>query len=190
MDFFALFNTQSNPTIATLTTCTIPAMVKKDRETKQPNPFIGRVLKRSKVNGIVGGWNYASAVNRQRLREANPQTVAEVEAVPDFEALPRSWGTRVPNSGLVQHGNKYYVELKVERSLETTYLIDGQPATDKQLEELKKFLPKKSESTRQGVEKQIILRDYALESVVGVKMNGQYFAADHSVEIDSETVAA
>lgn len=181
MDFFTLFLSQGNATIATLTALTVPAMVKKDRETKQPNPFIGRVLKRSKVNGIVGGWNYASAVNRQRIREANPQTIAEVEAVPDFEAMPRSWGTRIPNSGLVQHGNKYYVELKVERSLETTYLIDGQPATDKQLEELKKFLPKKSESSRQEVEKQIILRDYALESISHVKINGTEFSNDSEV---------
>lgn len=173
MDAISLFMNQNSATIATMETETIPDMVKKDRVTGQPNPYIGRVVKQSRVNGIVGAWNYESAVNRQRVRESDAETIAEVESIPEFVAEPRSWGERLPQTGLVKHGENYYVEIKVQRAIETTYLIDGRPATDDELEDLKRYLPKKKEGTRQQVEKPVILRDYKVESIKSVTMNGQ-----------------
>jgi len=173
MDAVTLFMNQNTATIATLETETIPDMVKKNRVTKEPNPWIGRVKKQSRVNGIVGAWNYSNAVNNQRVRESDAETVAEVEAIPEFTAEPRSWGERLPNTGLVKHGENYYVEIKVQRAIETTYMVDGQPATSEELSDIKQYLPQKKEGTRQNVENPIILRDYNVGSIKAVKINGQ-----------------
>jgi len=173
MDAVTLFMNQNSATIATLETETIPDMVKKDRITKEPNPWSGRVTKQSRVNGIVGAWNYTNSVNNQRVRESNAETVAEVEAVPEFTAEPRSWGERLPNTGLVKHGENYYVEIKVQRAIETTYMVDGRPATSEELSDIKRYLPQKTEGTRQEVEKPVILRDYKVDSIKSVRINGQ-----------------
>ena len=175
MDAVTLFKAQAIATIATIEAETVPDMVVKDRVTKVPNPYLGRVKKVSRVNGIVGGWNYTNSVNNQRIRESNAQTVEEVEAVPEFEALPRAWGERLPKTGLVQYKENFYVEVKVQNSLETEYFIDGVPATPEQVEELKKYFPKKTEGARQQVEKPVILRDYAVENIKSVKMHGTLY---------------
>jgi len=165
----------NKPLIVTLLTDVEPEMVKKDRETKEPNPFLGRVRKASRVNGIIGAWNYTNSVNNQRVRESDAETVEEVEAVPTFEALPRTWGERLTGTALVHHKGQHYVEIKVERAIETVYMVDGREATEAEVEQIKRYLPKKTEGARQEVEKVIVLRDYKLESIKGLRVHGEQF---------------
>ena len=68
---------------------------------------LGTVFKVAVVNGIIS-WQYTAAVNRQRTREGKR---------PNFEALERAWGERLPNSPLVEYNGNFYLELKVERSI-------------------------------------------------------------------------
>ena len=68
MDAVTLFKAQAIATIATIEAETVPDMVVKDRVTKVPNPYLGRVKKVSRVNGIVGGWNYTNSVDRKSTR--------------------------------------------------------------------------------------------------------------------------
>jgi len=164
------------PLIATLLTDVEPEMVKKDRETKEPNPYLGRVRKQSRVNGIIGAWNYTNAVNNQRMRESDAETVEEVEAVPIFEALPRAWGERLTGTALVHHKGQYYVEVKVERAIETVYMIDGRPASEAEVEAIRRYLPKReNEGQRQEVEKIVVLRDYKLDSIKAVRVGGEQY---------------
>lgn len=166
----------NRPLIATLLTDVEPGMVKKDRDTKEPNPYLGRVRKRSRVNGVIGAWNYGNAVNNQRVRESDAQTVEEVEAVPEFVPLPRAWGERLTGTALVHHKGQHYVEVKVERAIETVYVIDGEEATPEQIADLRRFLDKRdNEGQRQEVEKVIILRDYKLDSIKGVRVHGEQY---------------
>lgn len=160
----ALTTTALVEVLATVKGATFATLITETdaRLKKTGNPF-GPVRKVSRVN-VCLGFQYESAVNRQRTREG---TVA------DFEAAPRQWGTRLPGSMLVEHKGKLYLETKVERSLGCVYL----DASGKELtaEQVAPFLPARSESTRQETEKEILVRDYALESLRSVSFGGEQY---------------
>lgn len=127
---------------------------------KTGNPF-GHVIKVSRVN-VTLGFQYAGSVNRQRVRE---------DSTPDFVAMPRQWGERSEASPLlIQHKGKLYLETKVERSISHVYMTEmGEILSDEQVEP---FLPARSAS-RQEVEKEILVRDYAIESITGISFQGE-----------------
>ena len=132
---------------------------------KTNNPYFGKVFKVSRVNGMLN-WIYQNAVNRQRTREGN-------EA--DFEVKPRHWGTRTPHTPFVTHVKddvqKLYLELKVERSLEHSYVDDAGNLFDKA--KIAEFLPAtKDEGQAQGLDKAVILRDYDIENVTAIAVDG------------------
>lgn len=128
---------------------------------KTGNPFIGKVKKVSHVNGLIN-WIYSNAVNRQRERE---------EKVPDFVPLRRSWGERLRGRPFVAHKGRLYLEVKVQKSIKHEYFIDGKPATEQEQEEIKSFLSKKEEGTRQQLDNPVILRDYKLENIKQVSID-------------------
>lgn len=150
-----LLGTVKGATFATLITET------DARLKKTGNPF-GDVRKVSRVN-VTLGFQYENAVNRQRTREGTDA---------DFEAAPRQWGERI-SPMLIGHKGKTYLETKVERSLGYTYL----DATGKELtpEEIAPYLPAKSANSRQETEKEILVRDYALESIRSLSMGGEQY---------------
>ena len=126
---------------------------------KTGNPF-GNVEKVSRVN-VCLGFQYEKAVNRQRAREGT-------EA--DFEAVPRQWGEKI-SPMFIAHKGKIYLETKVERSLSTTYLDSkGQEIPS---EAVKPFLPARAESSRQETEKEILVRDYAMDSILSLSFRGE-----------------
>lgn len=127
---------------------------------KTGNPFLG-TKKKSVVNGLAN-FIYENSVNRQRKREG---------LEPDFEAEPRRWGTRLRGTPLVEHNGRYYLELKVEKTQNPTYWFDGKEIKK---EELEAFMSEHSEGN-QGVEKPVVLRDYKLENIRKVRMDGQEY---------------
>ena len=166
----------------TITARTEPKMVKKHRETGEPNPYIG-TRKISKVNGMVN-WCYGQSVNNQRIREGNSE---------HFFPEPRKWGQRrcidaegqpvydrtasVRLSPFVDHKQAIYLELKVQNALEHRYEApDGTVLTD---EQVAPYLPIKREG-RQGVEREVILRDYTLDkdgmcNILSITMGGETY---------------
>jgi len=144
-------------TFVGLITETVPQMRKTN------NPWHGRVTKRSEVNGAIG-WIYGNSVNYQREREG-------LES--DFTAFPRTWGTRVAGTPLVEHKGKTYLELKVESTREPIYYLDDGSEID--VEKLRVFFPKQKKSARQEVEKEIILRDYSLVNIKEIAIDKNRF---------------
>lgn len=155
----------SRPTVCTLYTETEPAMVKKHRVTKEPNPYLGLVHKRATVNGMIGTWNYSRSVNRQRVLE---------EKEPDFVAFPRKWGNRLTGTALVEHNEQYYVEIKIERVLSVEYTILGQVASEEDTRAIKQYLSDQSDD-RQGLDDPITIRDYKLSSVKAIRVGGELY---------------
>lgn len=152
----ALLTSVKGATFATLITET------DARLKKTGNPF-GPVRKVSRVN-VCLGFQYESAVNRQRTREGT-------EA--DFEAAPRQWGQRQPGTMFVEHKGKLYLETKVEKSLSHIFMdANGKELTP---EEIAPYLPARSESSRQETDKEIIVRDYALESIRSLALKGETY---------------
>lgn len=147
-------------TIVTIVTRTEPDM------RKTGNPFVGRVVKVSRVNGMLG-FNYSNSVNRQLEREGE---------VADFVAQPRKWGNRIEGTPLVEHKGNYYVEMKVEKSLGHRFeWTDGTILDDKAIENMKVFMPIKSSSSSQGTDKEIILRDYKVASIIAITYRGHCY---------------
>lgn len=128
---------------------------------KTGNPF-GKVVKLSRVN-VTLGFQYAAAVNRQRARE---------DSATDFEARDRQWGERIAGTVLVMHKDRLYLETKVEKSLSHQYFTEsGKPLSDA---DVAPFLPSRGKS-RQNVAREIIVRDYALDSIRVIVTGGKTF---------------
>jgi hypothetical protein len=139
----------------------------KDRELKAPktNGTSGRIAKSGKTM-VVFNHTYGSSVNRQRLREGRAA---------DFQPNQRKWGERIEGTTLVYHKGRHYLEVKVERALQTQWWLDGKPVD---LETVKPYLSKKSwgnEDTaeHQGTAKAVILRDFDVDNIHYVNAMGE-----------------
>ena len=144
---------------------TIVARTELDKKMRKTgNPLIGKgFTKVSRVNGMIG-WHYANAVNNQRKREG-------LEA--DFVVQPRKWGTRIEGTPLVEHKGAFYLELKVEKSLGHRYEdSDGNEIDDNTVSKIKSFLPVKKQAATQQTEKEIVLRDYKLDTILSITYRG------------------
>jgi hypothetical protein len=150
--------------ICTIVAKTVPPMWKTN------NPFIAAgisVHKLARVNVLAGRVDYQNSVNRQREREGHPD---------QFLSVARTWGKRDRSGPFVlKDGEIHSVELKVQRVLESMYTVDNVAATPKQVETIKSFLPVKGESARQELNNPVILRDYKLESLIQIHVDGKAY---------------
>jgi hypothetical protein len=145
---------------ASVVTVTSPAMNKKVNG--EANPFYGRVKKRT-YRSVMIGFRYENSVNNQRDRE---------EKDVDFVALPRKWGVHIDGTPLIEHKGKYYLECKVEKVIESVYLLDGELADDEVVEP---YLAPRSASSRQNLDKEVVLIDVSLENIEVIVMGGDTY---------------
>jgi hypothetical protein len=151
-------------TAVTIVTRTEPEM------RKTGNPFLGNVFKVSRVNGMIG-FNYANSVNNQLNRE---------DKNADFIASPRKWGNRLPRTPIVEHKGNLYLEMKVEKSLGHRYEdASGIPLDDATMLQVSSFLPNRPKAQSQGTDKEIILRDYKLASILSITYRGTCYLVTH-----------
>ena len=156
-DFVAMLHAIRGATIVSFIASTEPKL-------KAGNPFPG-LRKVSRVNGVLN-FNYEKAVNRQRDREG---------MVADFVAEPRKWGVRVEGAPIVTHNGKFYVEAKIERSEVMGYIMPDLSMVDEH--EVLKWLPNRH-GGRQGVEKAVVLRDFAVENIRSMRTKGNEYVID------------
>jgi hypothetical protein len=158
----------------TLVTATTPKMNLRHRETKAPNPFLGkRVLRTANRHGILGA-SYEQAVNNQRVREEHPQG-GEFKA----ESLWNGAGEHVEGSrNLVRHktSGKIYVVFYPHREgsvMEDTWTVDG---TEISQDALVPYLPPVSDgSKRQETERAVAWRTIAIDNVIQITVHGETF---------------
>ena len=134
-------------------TRTRPALTKKNRTTKEPTNFVVEI--RSRFTASLG-VNYEKEVND--LRES--QGLAR-----DFEAQKPSGKHYVNGTNWLMEADKtpgkFYAALSRFEGRETTYLIDGVPATPEQVQDLKaNYLPKP------GAPSPVEWRTYSIDSIV------------------------
>jgi hypothetical protein len=147
----------------------ITAMVDA-RARKTNNPFYS-VAKLSVVNGFTG-FDYETSVNRQRTRE---------DSTPDFAAQARAWGT-VVSPALVENKGEYYLRLKVERTKKPVYLTrktEVSPWLITPKSKVEAFLPAPSTAVNQGLEKEVVYRNYKLSNLVSLSMGGEQYRIRH-----------
>lgn len=140
---------------------TDPRMVKKHRITKEPNPFLGAV-KVSRINAIVN-FTYENSVNNQRRRE---------DKETDFEAQERKWGSHEESNHvgcIVEHKGKKYISVKPEKVLENYFKLN-----DKKIDKIDPgYLPVKKPQLQQGLEKEVIYRNYSIDSIKAIRISGE-----------------
>ena len=138
--------------IVVITTKTVPAMI-------GGSPFTD-CFKISHIQGIIN-FDYAASVNRQRVKEGK---------VADFKPVERKWGTKLPKLPFVTHDKdgavKLYLQIRVDKSLDHWYEDAAGNRLD--TEAVEKWLRPKSPS-RQGVDKETILRTYDMANILAIK---------------------
>ncbi len=144
------------------------AITEPDWATRRNNPFVKTVLQVSRANGAIN-WRYARSVNRQRVRE---------DKHPDFKSDERAWGNPVALCPLVVHlldTAHFYLEMKRERVERWYFDVD----TLKQVPETE-VLPylKRRKPSRQGLDREVILRDYRLDHIAEITINGETWKID------------
>jgi hypothetical protein len=142
-------------------TVTVPAM------RKTGNPFYGKVWKVTDLHGQAG-FHYINSVNNQLEREGKERNA---------DVKPRQWGQRIKGTPLVEHTNKagvhrLYLEAKCER-IASVYYVDAY-GVEVDKADLAPWLQARSakSSTQANVDAEIILRDYALDSIAWIKIDG------------------
>lgn len=142
-------------------------MVKKHRETKEVNPFIG-AIKRQKKNGLIG-FDYQNSVNNQAEREDKEER----------EAKSRTWGILSESRLFVHHKGASYLQLKLQSVTDTVYLLNGVEISE---ESLKPYLSSSSpSSTQDDLEKQVIVNDIKMENIKAMTMMGETYVLSHGV---------
>ena len=140
-------------------TATVPSMVKTG------NIFYGRVVKLACYNVFIG-IHYENSVNRALGREGKPQT---------FKAKPRKWGVRIPNTPLVEHKGKYYLECQLNKPPSNpTYILDN--TVTLMPEDLGDYLrDPKPPLTQKDLQKKVYLKDFSIDSIVEIHMNKEKY---------------
>ncbi len=152
-------------TFVTITTYTLEDKMNKNVE-GTPNPFYKQLYKRSKVNGTIRFY-YDRAVNKKRDKE---------DKDPDFVALPRSWGEWIDGSPLVI-SDKGNVSLVIMiKSREHQYEQNGEIIPT---EIVDPWLRETQEGTRQGLDNPVVYRNFRLDNITNINMNGEWFDIDH-----------
>lgn len=127
------------------------------------NPYFGRIQKKQRSNVFVN-FDYENSINKALIKEGK---------TPDFKAKPRAWGNRIPNTPLILHKNQYYLEarfLKHEPTVE--YFLDGDAIEKEMIED---HLPQVKESKQHGLEEAIIIRDFKIDSIHEITVNGTHY---------------
>ena len=153
---------QNAATFVTFTALTEPEM------RKTGNPYAGKVRKLSRVNGVIG--DYESAVNRQLAREGNAQL--------HFTAQPRKWGVHVSRA-LVEHKGGFYLSSRPLHSRPFWLLLTDIGLMPVAKAMFDQWVPPYRPPTNQGTEKAIEPRDYALDNIASLSMNGERFRVRH-----------
>lgn len=124
---------------------------------KTDNPY-GPVRKLNHINGTIG-YSFANAV---------------LKAHGVYEPQPRAWGYRWEGSrSIVEHNGALYLSLLVRRSITHPlyYIKDGELTKTVPAAQVAHLLPIKHERLPQ-------VRDYRLDNVLLLKINGQRIRVD------------
>ena len=174
---------------ATVKMVTVPQMNKKHRDTKQPNPFTGRLLKHCEITGdvLIGPRMFADRVNSRRVKEGKAA---------DFAVQKPSGRHHVEGTNAVTQADRdpaqFYFALYFVRSgkrpvrVKAWYELDGVPVRVTAESDFAAYLPPdfflpKEEGKNQGLseENRVITRTPKLESIVRVKCGRVSFDEEH-----------
>jgi hypothetical protein len=144
-------------TKAILQTKTVVKMNKKDVDTKSiPNPHT-EVFKINTIK-VTMNADYQYRVNEQRIKEGNSA---------NFEAKSMGYGQMVGNA-LLENNGQLYIKCIEENRIGVPIYVDAANNVI-EYDELKPFIPSRK-SNGQGVEEEIKVRNFKVDSVIGFEL--------------------
>jgi hypothetical protein len=134
------------------------------------NPMQGRITKRMVGASVMVFQNkntngYESMVERRLIAEGKDPTA--------FELGPRAWGTRIPNMPIVEHKDKYYLEVIFLKAGAVEYKLDGAHIDEADIEGLPSR--KDDPDAQGGLDNKVVLRTFAADSVTEIRVDGKVF---------------
>lgn len=148
------------------------------------NAYKGRVRK------IMTGANVMVFQNKNSSGYDNMvkrRLVKEGKAPESFNLSPRSWGTRLPNTPIVEHKGSYYLEVIFLNKGDVHYEVDGvvtDPATITGLQGYE------GEARQGGLNDKVIIRTFKIDSLTSITINKQtYTNLTYELEDVLEAVA-
>jgi len=137
-------------------TVTQVRMVKKHRETKEPNPYIGAVKIQTK-NGLIG-FDYHNSVNNQAKREGKDER----------GTAERKWGELGPKRVFVFHKDNVYLQIKLQSTGDTKYMFKGKVID---LDDIKPYLSSSGKSgSQRDLEKEVIVNDINIDNIRKIRL--------------------
>lgn len=138
------------------------------------NPF-GTIYKLTKVNALTG-CDYEGSVNRRLYKEGKE---------PYFQASGRSNQTERIGPCLarkvVNGEEKFYLPVQIQHVRSPLYLVRRPIGLGRSVltavskEQVAAFLPTPRKAAHQGTDKEIVYRDYALQSITQMNINGERY---------------
>lgn len=130
----------------------------------QNNPMIGRVKKVTEGTSVMVFQNkktngYAAMVQRRLNKEGK-----NIE----FKLSPRRWGTRVPNTPIVEHGEDRYLEVIVLRTGAVHYEYNGVPIPPTAIMGMK---PEPPLAEQGGLDDKVMIKAYNFDSIRSITIN-------------------
>ncbi len=160
-EFNHLLKQISGSTFVSMDCVTVPAL-----KGGKANPQKDRVVKVSKGHRVQLFTNqnknaYEAKVNRERAAEGKPA---------DFKVAPLQWGKHLPNSPLIEHNGKLYLQVMFHKAGESSYEMDGKPIDKDDII----GLPAPSGSGRQGLdETQVTIRTFDVANIRAMRAFGE-----------------
>jgi len=129
------------------------------------NPLQGRVKKIMTGASVMVFQNkningYDAMVKRRLEKEGKDPA--------SFKLSPRKWGTRLPNTPIVEHKGQYYLEVIFLNSGEVHYEVDGVRTPAAQIEGL---VAERQEAVQGGLSDKVIIRTFKVSSLVNITIN-------------------
>jgi len=149
------------------------------------NPLQGKVTKVSTGNLVMvfkSSAGYRNMVNRRLKKQWEEHMLTEdlFQAIDressgsgGFTPGPRQWGQRIPDTPFVEHKGKQYLECIFLRPGQSRYFIDG---VEVDFSEIQPMLPTKTEGEQGGLRDKVIIRTFAMESIIKVRKKKTEFA--------------
>jgi len=133
------------------------------------NPMQGKVQKVTVGNTVMifkSADGYKNMVNRRlgKQIDLSEDLLAQLSGR-EFTPGPRPWGQRLPDSPFVLHKDKLYLECIFLKSGTSKFYFKGKEIQKNQII----GLPKKKEGAQGGLRDKVIIRTFALDSILKVR---------------------
>lgn len=161
-EMIQIFSQVEKSTFVNLVTEVEVKMVQKDRITKEPNPYYGKVIKRNRCTYLIGN-EYGDRNGTNQEKEGIDPTTFEVR---------ENWFQHVSKC-VVQNKKspeKMYLQYEYfkESNPITEYIYEGQTIDQLLFES---FLTQKSEPTNQPQERKVYFQVYSFDSIREFTLN-------------------